>query len=256
MTEKRLEDMTLDELRAEAEKVTVEPVVTEVVNERQPETQAATDTPQAQDDARDAEPEGETLEQIKARLEAAEKALRDTKAWGTRNAQEVARYRKEQEDAQRAAARPQILDANPDLADAVRYVQADDYARQRETSEQSQALWQDTVRAAIPDIDDLLADNSFMESLTDRAQQVDWTNPIIAIREINTEIRQRAMASAQTAQQNARAETKRSAASMPTGGSRQSIKPTTSDDDMLRKFQNMSDDEIAREARKIAMGQR
>jgi len=253
MTEKRLEDMTLDELRAEAEKATE--VAAEVVDD-QPAAASNDQSTETRETDDSAEPEGETLEQIKARLEAAEKALRDTKAWGTQKAQEVARYRKEQEDAQRAAARPQILDANPDLADAVRYVQADDYARQRETADQSRDMWQNTVRAAIPDIDDLLNDDSFMQSLENRAQNVDWANPIIAIREINTEIRQRAMASAQSAQQNARAETKRSAASVPTGGGRQSIKPSTADDDMLRKFQNMSDDEIAREARKIAMGQR
>jgi len=253
MTEKRLEDMTLDELRAEAEKATE--VAAEVVDD-QPAAASNDQSTETHETDDIAEPEGETLEQIRARLEAAEKALRDTKAWGTQKAQEAARLRKEQEDAHRAAARPQILDANPDLADAVRYVQADDYARQRETADQSRDMWQNTVRAAIPDIDDLLNDDSFMQSLENRAQNVDWANPIIAIREINTEIRQRAMASAQSAQQNARAETKRSAASVPTGGGRQSIKPSTAEDDMLRKFQNMSDDEIAREARKIAMGQR
>lgn len=253
MTEKRLEDMTLDELRAEAEKATE--VAAEVVDDQQAVTSGG-QADETHESDEGGEPQGETLEQIKARLEAAEKALRDTKAWGTQKAQEAARLRKEQEDAQRAAVRPQILDANPELADAVRYVQADDYARQREAADQSRDMWQNTVRAAIPDIDDLLNDDSFMQSLESRAQNVDWANPIIAIREINTEIRQRALASAQAAQQNARAETKRSAASVPTGGGRQTIRPTTADDDMLRKFQNMSDDEIAREARKIAMGQR
>lgn len=255
MTEKRLEDMTLDELRAEAEKVTDE-TVAEVVNEQQQETQVVADTTETQDNAQVAEPEGETIEHVKARLEAAEKALRDTKAWGTQKAQEAARYRKEQEESQRAAARPQILDANPDLADAVRYVQADDAVRRDMQAQENAETWQEIIRAAVPDIDDMLDNADFESAIKQRAKNVDWHNPIIAIREINAEIRQRAIAQAQAAQQSAKADTKRSAAIIPTGGSRQAIKPTTADDDMLRKFQNMSDDEIAREARKIAMGQR
>jgi len=252
MTEKRLEDMTLDELRAAAEAVTGEEVASteepaEIVQDQQDQNdQAETES----------EPDTETLEQIKARLEAAEKALRDTKAWGTQKAQEAAALRKAQEAAQREAHKPAILEANPDLADAIRYVATDDSQRYAQDQEIAQQQWQDTVRAAIPDIDDLLENGDFMEAMKGRAQDVDWSNPIIAIREINSEIRARAVQAAQQAANAAKVESKRSAATIPSGGLRQSIKTTNSEEEQLRKFQNMSDADFEREVRRVAMMQR
>jgi hypothetical protein len=252
MTEKRLEDMTLDELREAAESVSGD--VVEQAQTEQVENTAQTETVESSD-TNEPEQTEETLEQVRARLASAEKALRDTKAWGTQKAQEAAALRKAQEDAQRELYKPAILDANPELADAIRYVATDDSQKYAQEQNQAAQQWQDTVRAAIPDIDDLLENGDFMEAMKARAQNVDWSNPLIAIREVNTEIRARAAQAANQAATAARVDTKRSAASIPSGGTRQVIKTASAEEEQLRKFQNMSNDEIARYAHKVTMGQ-
>lgn len=252
MTDKQLEDMTLDELRAEAEKAGT-------VDDDQVVGDPLDDSDDGQDD--DAviedgasEPE-ETLEQVRARLASAEKALHDTKAWGTRKAQEAADLRRAQEAAAREAQRPAILDANPDLAEAIRFVREDDGARQRTEQELAMQEWQDTVRAAVPDIDELLENNDFHAAMKVRAQHPEWnSNPLIAIREINAEIRARAAFGAQQAAKEAEAEKKRSATSLPSGGAKQVLKPAPAEEEQLRKYQKMSSEDFAREVRKVSLG--
>jgi dsDNA-specific endonuclease/ATPase MutS2 len=62
---------------------------------------------------------------LRTRLEKAEKMAKDNQAWATKAAQEAAQLRREREQEQRAKAKPAILDANPELADAIRYVAQD-----------------------------------------------------------------------------------------------------------------------------------
>ena len=250
MTDKQLEDMTLDELRAEAEKVTdvVEPNVGDPLDD-------SVDSQNEVIDDAGGEPE-ETLEQVRARLASAEKALKDTQAWGTKKAQEAADLRRAQEAAAREAQRPAILDANPDLAEAIRFVREDDGARQRTEQETAAQQWQDVVRSAVPDIDELLKDDDFHAAMQVRAQHPEWNaNPLIAIREINAEIRARAAFGAQQAAKAAEAEKKRGAATMPSGGAKQVLQPVPQDEEQLRKLQNMNSDEFAREVRRVTLGQ-
>lgn len=251
MTDKRLEDMSLDELRLEAEKAVnsdVE-VVEEVVNN------ALDDNDTDQVDVQEDSGTEETLDQVRERLASAEKALRDTKAWGTRKAQEAAELRRAQDEAVRQANRPAILDANPDLADAIRHVAQEDGARQTNEQQIAAQQWQDTVRAAIPDIDELLDNEDFHVAMQSRAQHPEWSNPLIAIREINAEIRARAAFGAQQAAKAAEADKKRGAATMPSGGAKQVLQPVPQDEEQLRKFKNMNSDEFAREVRRVTLGQ-
>lgn len=248
MTDKRLEDMSLDELRLEAEKAgsTDVEVVEEVVNN------ALDDNDDDQVSVQEDSETEETLDQVRERLASAEKALRDTKAWGTRKAQEAAELRRAQDEAVRQANRPAILDANPDLADAIRHVAQEDGARQTNEQQIAAQQWQDTVRAAIPDIDELLVNEDFHVAMQSRAQHPEWSNPLIAIREINAEIRARAAFGAQQAAKAAEAEKKRGATVMPSGGAKQVLNPVTADDELLRKINSMSSEEFKREVRKIS----
>lgn len=243
MSEKQLEDMNLDELRQAAEAVT-----DEAVAEAQPV--------EVEQEPAQAEPGQETLEQVRARLESAEKALRDTKAWGTRVSQEAAALRRAQEEAARAALKPQILDVNPELADAIRYVATDDQMRYQKEQANHNEAWGNIVRTAIPDIDQLLENEEFHQAMHELKAKVEgWDDPIIAIREINAEIRARTVAQAQQAASVAKAEQKRSAMAVPTSGARQSLSSDSGEADLMRKLQSMSSADFAKEVRRVSMGQ-
>lgn len=89
------------------------------------------------------------LAELTARLERAEKSVRDTQAWGTRMAQEAAVLRRQQDAEQREASRPAILDANPELADAIRFVATDPAPQQQ--AEARTAAFQTVIEKAHPD---------------------------------------------------------------------------------------------------------
>jgi hypothetical protein len=50
---------------------------------------------------------------------------KDNQAWATKLAQEAAQLKREREQREREAKKPAILDANPELAEAIRYVAQD-----------------------------------------------------------------------------------------------------------------------------------
>lgn len=112
-----------------------------------PATPAA-ETPPAEPAAEPAKPVDE-LAEAKARAERAEKMARDNQAAYTRAAQEAAALRRAQEQRDREAAKPAILDANPELADAIRFV-ANDPAPQHQAAERA-AAFQSTIEKAHPD---------------------------------------------------------------------------------------------------------
>lgn len=89
------------------------------------------------------------MAELTARVERAEKSVRDTQAWGTRMAQEAASLRRQQDAEQREASRPAILDANPELADAIRFV-ATDPAPQL-AAEARTSAFQSVIEKAHPD---------------------------------------------------------------------------------------------------------
>ena len=110
--------------------------------------EATTTQPAAAPAAEPAKPVDE-LAELKARVEKAEKIARDNQAAFTKAAQEAAALRRVQEQRDREAAKPAILDANPDLADAIRYV-AGDPAPQQQAAERA-AAFQSTIEKAHPD---------------------------------------------------------------------------------------------------------
>lgn len=127
------------------------------------------------------------LAELRARLEKTEKIAKDNQAWATRMAQEAAQLRKEREEQQRAAAKPAILEANPELADAIRYV-AQDPTPQRQEAERQQE-WQIAIEKVHPGIFDKSIDPELEQALTERFKAVgpDIQDPLVAIREITAE---------------------------------------------------------------------
>lgn len=113
-----------------------------------PAAEPAAATPPAEPAAEPAKPVDE-LAELRARAERAEKIAKDNQAWATKAAQEAAALRRQQEQRDREAAKPAILDANPELADAIRYV-ATDPAPQHQ-AEDRQAAYQSTIEKAHPD---------------------------------------------------------------------------------------------------------
>lgn len=128
------------------------------------------------------------LAEIKARLEKAEKMAKDNQAWATRASQEAAQLRKEREQRQREAAKPAILDANPELADAIRYV-AHDPAPQR-AAEDRQAQMVSIVEKAHPGIFSNDADPELVDAIAKRIEALapeERQDPFVFIREITAE---------------------------------------------------------------------
>ena len=124
--------------------------------------------------------------ELEAKLARQEKALKDTQRAMHQKAQELADLKRQREAEVRAANKPPVLDANPGLEDAIRYVAQ---PAQAEPSPQNlDQLWFSAVSGAIPDIDTLLADKDFEKAAYAKREELgadEWKNPVVAIRELN-----------------------------------------------------------------------
>lgn len=197
-------------------------------------------------------PPVDELAEIKARLEKAEKIAKDNQAWATRAAQEAAQLRREREQQQREASRPAILDANPELADAIRHVVSDPAPRQQQEDELEN--WRKTIDAAHPGIFSIDIDPELEKDLQQRLEQLGEAgrNPLEAIRVITEgklahaerQIGKRfAAESAKMAQ--------KSAMSVPGAGRSGAPAPVDAALAEVQRFQNMSDAEFQKEVRRV-----
>lgn len=194
------------------------------------------------------------MAELTARVEKAEKIARDNQAWATKAAQEAAQLRRERENERREASKPTILDANPELADAIRYVTQDPAPAQQRDMQAEQ--WRNVIDKAHPGIFSNDLDPELLKSLETRMSALDdnaRSDPILVIREITEEklahaernIGKRfAAESAKLAQ--------KSAMSVPGAGSGGGVKssPDAALED-VRRFQNMTDAEFAKEVRRV-----
>lgn len=199
-------------------------------------------------------PAPDPLAELTARVEKAEKIARDNQAWATKAAQEAAQLRRERENERREASKPTILDANPELAEAIRYVTQDPAPAQQRDMQAEQ--WQNVIDKAHPGIFSNDLDPELLKSLETRLSALDdnaRSDPILVIREITEEklahaernIGKRfAAESAKLAQ--------KSAMSVPGAGSGGGVKssPDAALED-VRRFQNMTDAEFAKEVRRV-----
>lgn len=193
------------------------------------------------------------LDELKAELEQTKKALKDTQAWGTKNSQRLAEIERERAQREREAQRPQILDLNPELVDAIRYV-SQDPAPRMEQERQPQQSWQQIVEEAHPGIFDKSIDPELENVLVARREALgdEWFKPLVAIREIAKE--KIAFAERQVGKRFSVESAKlaeKSAMSVPGSGGNSARIPLNSDDAEVLRMQKMSDKDFAREVRRV-----
>ena len=196
-------------------------------------------------------PEKSEMELMKERLERAEKMAKDNQAWATKAAQEAAALRREREAQQRAASRPAILDDNPELADAIRYVASDPTKANQEAEARSN--FHEIVNTAHPGIFDVSIDPELEKSLMvrlgalgDQAQ-----DPLVVIREITEEklLHAERQIGKRFAAESAK-QSKISAMSVPGAGGGASRTSIDSDLEAVQRIQKMSDADFAKEVRR------
>lgn len=216
-------------------------------------TSEPTETPQPTETK--AEPEGETIEQLRERLAAQEKALKDTQRWAHENAAALKRLQQEREAAEREAKKPQILNDIEGLEEAVKYVAEAPKPQDAVNPEQA---WLEAISKAHPDVNDLLADQAFYQSVEARRQSAgaDWNDPLVAIREITAAKLERAEAVKAQAIEQARKDfeakqTQKAAMQVPGGHAGAAPAETDQQADMVKRYQTMSDEEFAKEVAKV-----
>lgn len=227
------------------------------LQQEQVEQEVIEAAPDATTDEANAQPaEGSQTEselaEIKARLEKAEKIAKDNQAWATRMAQEAAQLRREREQQQREATRPAILDTNPELADAIRYVAND--PTQRHQAEDEHVVWMETIDKAHPGIFSKDLDPELEKDLAARLDQLGDAkkNPLEAIRVITEgklahaerQIGKRFAAEAAKMSQ-------KSAMSVPGAGRSGATAPVDAALAEVQRIQNMSDAEFQKEVRRV-----
>jgi len=188
---------------------------------------------------------------IREELEKTKKALKDTQAWGTKSQQRLAEIERERQAAEREATRPAILEANPDLADAIRHV-VNDPAPQLQR-EQQEDEWKYVVAKAHPGIFDDSLDKELEKAVYDRLTALGdaISDPIVAIREITAEklaFTERQIGKRFIIEQEKQKD--KQALSVPKlGGSAERTNPSK-DDSEVQRIKSMSDADFAKEVRK------
>jgi len=219
--------------------------------EKAPEPEAKPEGTTEQQPAK--EEEKDPIKVLEERVAKAEKIAKDNQAWATRLAQERAQEKRDREAAERAASKPAILDANPELADAIRYV-AQDPAQQNKQVDQQNA-WKTAVETAHPGIFDKSIDPELEKAVLKRFEALGEAvqDPLVVIREITEE--KLAFAERQVGKRfaaEAAKQAKVSAMAVPGagagGGSRASTDSQLAE---VQRIQNMSDAEFAREVKRV-----
>lgn len=211
------------------------------------------DTPAVAEPAKEPT-DAERYAALEARLTSTEKALNDTKSWASKSAAEVKRLKREQEERDRVANRPQILDDNPGLEEAVRHVTGVPATRQPAHDPDA---WADTVGNALPGLDALLTNSPEMRTKAEaKARELGeaWNDPLVAIRELNAlqmeHVRNEVAVAAQAAARadHAARQKKQTAMTVPGGsGSNRPAPPV----DQAQRFQTMSSADFAKERAKV-----
>lgn len=221
-------------------------------DEQQPAKVDASTEKKTEVEAEPAKPaEPDPLAEIRSKLDATEKALKDTKAWGTKNAQELAALRRESEERKRAESRPAILDAHPELEAAIKYVRPE--VEQPRPDPRTQ--WLEIVDQAHPGIFDKSIDPELEQALLKRLEgnQEALESPLVAIREITAEKLAHAerLVGKRFAAENAKAREKGAMSVPGAGGGGGQKTAIDADLEAVTRIQNMSPAEFDRERRRV-----
>lgn len=150
----------------------------------------------AEDDKKEPQPGDQRLATLEQKLEKTEKALKDTQRWGHEQSGERSRLQKEIKDLKRRIdaqehkdKRPDILEREPELEDAIRHVAG---GPGKPTGEDdgpypAQDEWKRQIATVHPDIDDLFQNEVVRDYLKGAAAHYgdDWRDPLVVIREVN-----------------------------------------------------------------------
>lgn len=203
-------------------------------------------------------PEADPLEGIRHELEQTKKALKDTQSWGTRNAQELAQFKRESDDRKRQAERPAILDANPELEAAIKYVRPEVVQEQpqEELLKQHVSQRDQMIERAHPGIFGVDLDPELIKGITARYDALgdDILDPVACIREINAEklAHSERVIGRRFAAENAKAAQKNAMTVPGAGGSGASKTATPNTDaDAVNRIANMSPAEFEKERRRV-----
>jgi hypothetical protein len=193
------------------------------------------------------------LAELRARVEKAEKMARDNQAYATRMAQEAAQLRKEREQREREAKKPAILDANPELADAIRFVAGDPAPKQQQEAQAT--AWQEAIERVHPGIFTLPNEDELVQAVLKRQESGEnFGDPLVAIKVITEE--KLAQAERQIGKRFAAEAAKlaqKSAMSVPGAGAGSVVDKTPIDAQLaeVQRIQKMSDAEFQREVRRV-----
>lgn len=192
--------------------------------------------------------------ETKARFEKVEKALKDTQRWGHESAAKVKKLERELEEKKRqeALSSNELLKANPTLADTIKQV-----AGVQHVEKPAQEVWLETVARAIPDVNDLLGDQSFYAKAEARRNELgsEWDDPLIAIRELSSlkvthQSAQHAAVAVEAARKDFEAKAKKKGAMEVPGGSG-GKDAAAQGDDAVKRYATMSTAEFAKERSRV-----
>lgn len=216
------------------------------VSPEKPETTPAPVSPEPE------KPTPDPLEEIRSKLEKTEKALKDTQAWGTKNAQRLAEIERESNERKRQAERPAILDANPELEAAIKFV----VPAPEPQGPDHQAIRNQVIDRAHPGIFSNEVPEELVSGIMTRFEALgaDIDDPIACIREINAE--KLAFAERQVGKRFAAESAKlaqKSAMSVPGAGAGSGVRNAAPDPALaeVQRIQNMTDAEFQKEVRKV-----
>lgn len=185
------------------------------------------------------------LAEVRAELEKTKKALNDTKAWGTKNAQRLADIERDR----REAAKPEILEANPGLDDAIRYVTE----APKHEAERHQQDWAAMVQFAHPGIFDVSIDPELEAALVAKRDALGeaWLDPMTAIREITAE--KLAFTERQVGKRfvEAAKQSQKRAMSVPGAGGSANRTAPDPEQESVQRIRDMSDADFAKEVRRV-----
>lgn len=239
-------DAALAELDKSESKEDSIPASTEVKAEEAPKQE------EVSTDDKSEEKTPDEVEELRKKLEIAEKRVKDTQAWGSKNAARLAELENERLLAQRSQNKPTILDANPELEDAIKYVTSDPAPEIERSKKDAEYL--DIITTAHPDIFSEDLDKDLQDALEKRLTEIgdERLNPIVAIREI-TNIKL-AFAEQQISKRfevEAEKQKKKSAMSVPSQGGSVDRTPANKDLEEANRIVNMSDAEFAKEVKRV-----